>query len=221
MSISGKPDVVPFLSRWSQRKVDAGKAAKDGTLPEETASDTGQNSPLTSVGGVVGAGAPDMPRPAPDSSGDPREQPELPAIDSLTHEADFSPFMSKDVDPGLRNQAMKKLFTDPHYQFGQMDKLDIYIDDYSQPDPIPPEMLRQMYQAKSLFLFDDEEKDSPAVPNQAADEAALPPLIAPEANTEVEAAALGNDVAVADPAAANTPLYFMELAPKPVAVKPE
>ena len=31
---------------------------------------------------------------------------------------------------------MKKLFADPHYNV--MDGLDVYIDDYSKPDPIPP-----------------------------------------------------------------------------------
>jgi hypothetical protein len=72
----------------------------------------------------------------------------------------------------LRNQAMKKLFSNPHYQFAQMDKLDIYIDDYSQPDPIPMEMLRQMNQAKALFLFEDdedEEKDASQVVDPRAD----------------------------------------------------
>ena len=108
---------------------------------------------------------PETPRPEPiapaevDAESSPPAKPELPSIDSLTHESDFTGFMAKEVDPGLRNQAMKKLFTNPHYQFEQMDKLDIYIDDYSKPDPIPPEMLRSMYQSKSLFLFDDEEKE--------------------------------------------------------------
>ena len=68
--------------------------------------------------------------------------------------------MARDVDPALRNQAMKKLFADPHYGFDKMDKLDIYIDDYSKPDPIPLEMLKMLYQSKSLFLFDQEEKEA-------------------------------------------------------------
>jgi len=78
----------------------------------------------------------------------------LPSIEHLTGESDFSPFMKADVTPALRNQAMKKLFTDPHYNI--MDGLDIYIDDYGKPDPIPPAMLRMMHQAKSLGLFDNE-----------------------------------------------------------------
>ena len=52
---------------------------------------------------------------------------------------------------------MKQLFTDPH--FNVMDRLDIYIDDYSIPDPLPQSMLRQMASAKFLNLFDDEEEN--------------------------------------------------------------
>jgi hypothetical protein len=40
-----------------------------------------------------------------------------------------------------------------------MDGLDVYIDDYNKPDPIPPEMLRQLASAKFLKLFDDEEEE--------------------------------------------------------------
>jgi hypothetical protein len=46
---------------------------------------------------------------------------------------------------------MKKLFSDPHFNI--MDRLDIYIDDYSIPDPIPMEMLKRMVQSESLGLF--------------------------------------------------------------------
>ena len=74
------------------------------------------------------------------------------------------------IDPALRNQAMKKLFADPHYGFDKMDKLDIYIDDYSKPDPIPLEMLKMMYQSKSLFLFADEEKEDAKVPAPNAED---------------------------------------------------
>jgi hypothetical protein len=40
------------------------------------------------------------------------------------------------VAPEVKNAAFKKLFADPH--FNVMDGLDIYIDDYSKPDPLPP-----------------------------------------------------------------------------------
>ena len=150
-----KPDGTPFLSRWSRRKAEAKDAAQEGVVEAQ------QPPSKSSTGAVTGAKVPETPHPEPTLPDESEHPQALPSIDTLTHEADFSPFMAKDVDPGLRNLAMKKLFADPHYQFGQMDKLDIYIDDYSRPDPIPLEMLRQMNQAKSLFLFDDDAKDAP------------------------------------------------------------
>ena len=73
----------------------------------------------------------------------------------LTKDSDFKPFMAQGVNASVRNAAVKKLFTDPH--FNVMDGLDTYIDDYSKSDPIPEAMLRQMTSAKFLGLFADEE----------------------------------------------------------------
>jgi hypothetical protein len=61
--------------------------------------------------------------------------------------------MARGVAPEVKNAAMKKLFADPH--FNVMDRMDIYIDDYGLPDPLPLAMLRQMTSAKALNLFDD------------------------------------------------------------------
>ena len=71
---------------------------------------------------------------------------------------DFSAFMKPDVDPVVQQAAMKKMFSDPH--FNVMDGLDIYIDDYSKPDPIPMEMLKRMVQSDMLNIFrkDSDEK---------------------------------------------------------------
>jgi hypothetical protein len=77
----------------------------------------------------------------------------------LTPESDFSGFMASDVTPDVKNAAVKKLFTDPH--FNVMDGMDVYIEDYSQPDPLPMAMLRQMVSAKTLSLFDDEPDELP------------------------------------------------------------
>ena len=63
--------------------------------------------------------------------------------------------MGQGVAPEVKNAAMKKLFADPH--FNVMDRMDIYIDDYSQADPLPLAMLRQMNGAKFLNLFEDED----------------------------------------------------------------
>jgi hypothetical protein len=65
---------------------------------------------------------------------------------------------------------MKKLFADPHYNV--MDGLDVYIDDYSRPDPMPEKMLRSLASAKFLGLFAQEErKDQEAAGARATPDA--------------------------------------------------
>ncbi len=75
----------------------------------------------------------------------------LPPIASLRPDSDFTAFMQAGVDPSTRASALRRLFADPH--FNKMDGLDIYIDDYGKPDPIPLAMLKVMNQAHSLGLF--------------------------------------------------------------------
>jgi hypothetical protein len=77
---------------------------------------------------------------------------------------DFSAFMQPGVDPVVQQAAMKKMFSDPHFNI--MDGLDIYIDDYSKPDPIPLEMLKRMVQSDMLNIFrkyDDGEPETATV----------------------------------------------------------
>ena len=77
--------------------------------------------------------------------------PVLPPIEELTPESDFSGFMHPKVDPALRRAALQKLFKDPH--FNVMDGLDTYIDDYSQPNPLPPAMLAGLRHAQNILAW--------------------------------------------------------------------
>ena len=99
----------------------------------------------------------------------PGETPPLPTladVAQLTRESDFSRFVAPNVDPSVKNAAMKKLFADPH--FNVMDGLDTYIDDYNKFEPIPRSMLRQMVNARSLGLLDDELEEQPMIDNAPA-----------------------------------------------------
>jgi hypothetical protein len=97
---------------------------------------------------------------------------DLPSIDSLTPESDFSAFFRAKVEEKLRRAALKKMFQDPH--FNVMDGLDVYIDDYSVPDPIPEAMLSRLEHVKEMLAPKDEpEKDEKKVAN--ADKPALEP----------------------------------------------
>jgi hypothetical protein len=117
-----------------------------------------------------------------DSHSTPNEAPKptLEDVQQLTPESDYSNFMARGVAPDVKNAAMKKLFTDPH--FNVMDRMDVYIDDYSQPDPLPAGMLRQMASAKFLNLLDDE-GDKPATENVAQSVPAVDPPSNPEPAT--------------------------------------
>ncbi len=78
----------------------------------------------------------------------PAPLPTLEDVQRLTPDADFQPFVSRQVAPEVRNAAMRKLFSDPH--FNVMDRMDIYIDDYGKADPLPLGMLQQMHSAKFM-----------------------------------------------------------------------
>ncbi len=153
-----------FLSRWSRRK--AGKQ-DDALEPakEVTQSPVPIDSELKAV---------DVEVPPPVTLED------VEKIDRLA--PDFSAFMKPDVDPAVKQAALKKMFTDPH--FNVMDGLDIYIGDYSKPDPLPPGMLERMVQSDMLKLFEktedgDDKKEGPdgATPKVAeTDQPALEPL---------------------------------------------
>lgn len=148
-----------FLARWSRRK----RAAAEGALREEPAvapAPQASRAPPLAAGTTAGAEPPAAPT-AP-----------LPPIESLSLESDFAPFMARDVDPALKRAALRKLFEDE--RFNVMDGLDVYIDDYTKPAPIPPEWYAQM--AQMAHLGDSAPRSEPAA--QAAEE---PPAAAPAA----------------------------------------
>ena len=136
-------DEVPAgfsLKRWSRRKLDATRSAREASAPP-----------------VVGAAADptpaqppmDLAATSPSALPAASAEPELPPVASLSFESDFSAFMQPKVDEGLKREALKKLFSDP--RFNVMDGLDTYIDDYSRPDPISAELVREMTQSRYIF----------------------------------------------------------------------
>ena len=98
--------------------------------------------------------------------------PTLEDVQALTPASDFSRFAARNVAPDVKNAAMKKLFADPRYNV--MDGMDVYIDDYSKPDPIAPAVLRQLASARFLGLFDQEEREEAEAARRARDVADNP-----------------------------------------------
>jgi len=127
--------------------------------------------------------------PQPASPADPKAPPpELPPVDGLTIDSDFRGFLHPKVDENLRRTALKKLFSNP--KFNVMDGLDIYIDDYSKPNPLPAAMLAQLRQAQKILEWATETQeeteakraeastDSVPAPESRADQAASPAIAA-------------------------------------------
>ncbi len=161
-----------FLSRWSRRKADVreGRAVVEEVCAPVASSPTTQaNAALASQGGKnqaavqsanASAAAANAANKAPHDQAN-QPVPTMEDVQQLNADSNFASFMSSKVAPEVKNAAMKKLFADPH--FNMMDGLDIYIDDYGIPDPLPAGMLEQMTSIDGLNLFNDKNKgDTPA-----------------------------------------------------------
>lgn len=162
-----------FLSRWSRRK-----AAERRGEPEPEAPAPAEVAPAPASA------------PAPVPAEPPADAPPPLTLEDaakLTPADDFAPFVARGVDEVVKRAALKKLFADPH--FNVMDGLDTYIDDYSKPDPIPPDMLRELRHTAELRLFEPLEDEVapptatepvpqavPAVTEEAPPEPAEPPV---------------------------------------------
>lgn len=170
-----------FFSRWSKRGAEKEMAqeAVSDVRPEQLAAVT--------------------PADANDVEKNPDKAPDMADVAALHDESDFSRFMAKDVDESVRRSAMKKLFSNPHFNI--MDGLDIYIGDYGKADPLPPGMLESLLHAKTLLnplAHLEQGLQRLLDPDPVADEAT-------STDSEAEPIALATDI-VAEPASVELPL---------------
>ena len=75
--------------------------------------------------------------------------PALPPVDKLTPESEFTGFMHPKVEDALRRVALKKLFTDPH--FNVPDPFEPYSRDFNIAEPISEEMLAKLEQWQTML----------------------------------------------------------------------
>lgn len=136
-----------FLSRWSRLKTQARQATEEGGAPGEAARQD--------------AGSPAVQQPC-DAGVRPQDAqaPAVPPVESLDMDSDYRPFFHPKIEEDVRRAALKKLFSDPH--FNVMDGLDVYIDDYSKADPLPAGMLDQLQQAQKIFAWSREDAEERA-----------------------------------------------------------
>jgi len=101
-----------FLARWSRRKLEARTGSIDDSA-EVLQTEEPQAIPPV-------AAPPE--RELTDA--------DMPSLDSLTADSDFTPFMSPGVSDGLRRLALRKLFSQP--SFNITDGLNDYDEDFTQ-----------------------------------------------------------------------------------------
>jgi hypothetical protein len=99
-----------FLARWSRRKLDA----------RDDAPDAPGNEP-------VAVTPPELPAAEPERE---LTDADMPPIEKLDENSDFSPFLSPGVSDSLRQKALRKLFSQPAYNV--TDGLNDYDEDFTQ-----------------------------------------------------------------------------------------
>ena len=95
----------------------------------------------------------------PEKKEDESPAPVLPPVEELTPESDFTGFMHPKVGDALRRVALKKLFSDPH--FNVPDPYEAYSGDWTVGEPIPDEMLATLNQARGLIFKEPKEEPNP------------------------------------------------------------
>src|SRR5712692_3668751 len=156
-----------FVSRWSRRKSEARKTEQKPAEPKPS------SAPAPAAPAVANTGA----AATPTDASPPRELPPLESLKGLASE--YTEFLKPGVGENLRRSALKKLFSDPHFE--NFERFEAYCEDFTQGEPIPLAMLKTLEHAKGLLFDDEEKKDAPAAAEKPAAE---PP---PEADKEPEA----------------------------------
>ena len=88
---------------------------------------------------------------------------QLPPLEELTPQSDFSAFMGPKVADALRRAALKKLFAHP--QINVADPFEPFSGDWTVGEAIPEEMLARLQQARAALLREPETQAAAAPEN--------------------------------------------------------
>lgn len=128
--IDKQEDATGFMQRWSRRKIDVQSEAIEKVKQEKNPAKTVPAEPVAE---------------------EYKTDADMPPIEQLTEESDFSDFLSPKVSEALRKQALRKLFHMP--SMNVVDGLDDYAEDFSSFAPlgdiIPHEMKRMLEREKA------------------------------------------------------------------------
>ena len=169
-----------FAGRWSRLKAEARVAEQAAVAdePQPPASGEPEASAVVAAPAETSAAA-ELPA---------EEKPiELPPLETLTKETDFSLFMRPGVDPGLRSQALRKLWTlDPH--FATIDISECHSIDFNAVPTFPNGLLNTIYRVGSGMVEAVEEIErKEAADKIAADKAAAAQIATAPADSQAKA----------------------------------
>jgi hypothetical protein len=122
-------DNEAFLERWSRLKCEQppeGAPAAPGSQRGQPPAKSEQDAPV----------------------------PVLPPVDQLKPESDFTPFMNPKVADGTRRLALKKLFTDAHFNIPEA--YEPYSADFTQGEPIPAKILKAINRVRDVAVKGEE-----------------------------------------------------------------
>jgi hypothetical protein len=143
----------PFFKRWARRKADSEAQAKQGAVPapaeESAAEDPAEDSRAAGEAEALPPGDEDMP-----------------PLESLGEDSDYSSFLSPRVSAALRKQALRKLFRSP--KFNVISELDDYIDDYRNFPALGDLVTSDMKHAAAVLLKKQLEAEEAAAAEKAA-----------------------------------------------------
>lgn len=147
--MADKLDDKGFLQRWSARKMDA-RAGTDVDAPQ---SEEGSGVADPSAVGAVAAAAPPSDVPSSDAP-----VPNLPDVETLDADSDYTAFLGENVPEDLAKLAMRKLWrSDP--VLANIDGLNDYDEDFSLVGMVS-ETVKTAYQVgKGYVVADDQNSD--------------------------------------------------------------
>lgn len=146
-----------FVSRWSQRKLQNSEAASDLDLPDDLPENktTENQNPIIDPEEITEEQRLEKLNALTDE--------DMPDVETLTEDSDYSGFMSKNVTEALRKMALQKLFHGKSYNV--RDGLDEYDGNYSSFETLDPSVvtcdMKHLLQveAEKLLLADKEETE--------------------------------------------------------------
>ena len=160
MSGNQQDEQEAFLTRWSRRKA----LARKGEELEEPAADS-DDAPLPPEAEAGQDVAPpeqrELQEPREEDAAAEEEAAELPPLESLGEDSDYSAFMREGVPADLKQDALRKLFHSP--KFNIRDGLDDYDLDFTNPEPLGDIVTAEMryrieQELKRLAGLDEDEE---------------------------------------------------------------